>query len=104
MRVNRSSQVEGAFGVIKQDIQFERFRRISIDKVETEFMLVALGYNIRKLFMYYSRNLKTEYWKAPDNLTEEQFKKPSAKRLENKVNKKKNESINEKDKKEYKYK
>ena len=67
-------------------------------------MLVALGYNIRKLFMYYSGNLKTEYWKAPDNLTEEQFKKPSAKRLENKVNKKKNESINEKDKKEYKYK
>lgn len=62
-------------------------------------MLVALGYNIKKLFMYYSRNLKTEYWKAPDNLTEEQFKKPSAKRLENKVNKKKNESINEKDKK-----
>lgn len=54
--------------------------------------------------MYYSRNLKTEYWKAPDNLTEEQFKKPSGKRLENKVNKKKNESINEKDKKEYKYK
>lgn len=37
-------------------------------------MLVALGYNIRKLFMYYSRNLKTVYWKAPDNLTEEQFK------------------------------
>lgn len=62
-------------------------------------MLVALGYNIRKLFMYYSRNLKTEYWKAPDNLTEEQFKKPSGKRLENKVNKKKNNSINEKDKK-----
>lgn len=81
MRVNRSSQVEGAFGVIKQDIQFERFRRTSIEKVEVEFMLVLLGYNIRKLFKYYSGNLKTEYWKAPDNLTEEQFKKPSAKRL-----------------------
>ena len=67
-------------------------------------MLVALGYNIRKLFMYYSGNLKTEYWKAHDNLTEEQFKRPSPKRLENKVNKKKNKSINEKNKKEYKYK
>lgn len=67
-------------------------------------MLVALGYNIRKLFMYYSGNHKTEYWKAPDNLTAEQFKRPSSKRLENKVNKKKNKSINEKDKKEYKYK
>ena len=54
--------------------------------------------------MDYSRNHKTEYWKATDNLTEEQLKKPSGKRLENKVNKKKNESINEKDKKEYKYK
>ena len=49
--------------------------------------------------MYYSGNLKTEYWKAPDNLTEEQFKKPSAKRLENKTNKKKNKSINERAKK-----
>lgn len=66
-------------------------------------MLVALGYNIRKLFMYYG-NHKTEYWKAHDNLTEEQFKRPSSKRLENKINKKKNKSINEKDKKEYKYK
>ena len=52
-------------------------------------MLVALGYNRRKLFMYYSGNLKTEYWKAHDNLTEEQFKRPSSKRLENKVNKRK---------------
>ena len=89
---------------LNQDIQFERFRRTNIEKVETEFMLVALGYNIRKLFMYYSWNLKTEYWKAHDNLTEEQFKRPSSKRLENKVNKKKNKSINEKNKKEYKYK
>ena len=52
-------------------------------------MLVALGYNIRKLFMYYSGNLKTEYWKAHDNLTAEQFKRPSSKRFENKVNKRK---------------
>ena len=60
-------------------------------------MLVALGYNIRKLFMYYSGNLKTEYWKAPDKLTKEQFKRTSSKRLENKVNKKRNKSIIEKD-------
>ena len=30
MRVNRSAQVEGAFGIIKQDIQFERFRSVSV--------------------------------------------------------------------------
>lgn len=56
--------------MIKPGLQFERFRRTNIEKVETEFMLVALGYNIRKLFMYYSGNHKTEYWKALDNLTE----------------------------------
>ncbi len=58
MRVNRSSQVEGAFGVIKQDFQYERFRRRSLPKVSLEFMLVCLGYNIRKLFKYYDGNAK----------------------------------------------
>ena len=50
-------------------------------------MLIVLGYNIRKLFKYYSGNLKTEFWKAPEDLNEEKFKKPSSKRLNNKVNK-----------------
>lgn len=104
MRVNRSAQVEGAFGIIKQDIQFERFRRTTKEKVEVEFMLIVLGYNIRKLFKYYSGNLKTEFWKAPKDLNEEKFKKPSSKRLNNKVNKKEKKSVNEKAKREYKYK
>ena len=95
MRVNRSSQVEGAYGVIKQDLQYERFRRTSLSKVETEFMLVCLGYNIRKLFRYYAGKSHFEYWKAPDNLSAESFKKPSAKRLENRVNKQNNKSINQ---------
>lgn len=102
MRVNRSAQVEGAFGIIKQDIQFERFRRTTKEKVEVEFMLIILGYNIRKLFKYYSGNLKTEFWKAPKDLNEEKFKKPSSKRLNNKVNKKEKKSVNEKAKREYK--
>ena len=88
MRVNRSSQVEGAFGVIKQDMNYNRFRRVSIEKVETEFMLTALGYNVRKLFKYYNNVDCFTYWKAPENLSEEKFKKPSYKRLTNKVNKK----------------
>lgn len=95
MRVNRSSQVEGAYGVIKQDLQYERFRRTSLTKVETEFMLVCLGYNIRKLFRYYAGKSHFEYWKAPDNLSAESLKKPSAKRLENRVNRKKNKSPNQ---------
>ena len=67
-------------------------------------MLIVLGYNIRKLFKYYSGNLKTEFWKAPEDLNEEKFKKPSSKRLNNKVNKKEKKSVNEKAKREYKYK
>ena len=103
MRVNRSSQVEGAFGVIKQDFMYERFRRISIEKVSTEFMLVCLGYNIRKLFSFYSGKAKFKYWQAPENLTFEIFKKPSAKRLSNKASKNKKKSENQRAKDSYKY-
>ena len=104
MRVNRSSQVEGAFGVIKQNFMYERFRRILLPKVSTEFMLVCLGYNIRKLFKYYSGQAKFEYWKAPVGLESEKFKKPSAKILSKKANKIKNKSLNEEVKSNYKYK
>ena len=87
MRINRSSQVEGAFGVIKQDMDYDRFRRTSLEKVETEFLLVSLGYNIRKLFKYFDNNNCFKYWIAPTNLIEEKFKKPSYKRLTNKIKK-----------------
>ena len=103
MRVNRSSQVEGAFGVIKQDIQYERFRRRSLDKVSTEFMLVCLGYNIRKLFKHFDGNAKFDYWKAPDDIKPEMFKKPSAKRLSKKASKVKQKSVNDEAKSKYKY-
>ena len=103
MRVNRSSQVEGAFGVIKQDFMYERFRRTLIDKVSTEFMLVCLGYNIRKLFRFYSGKAKFDYWKAPIDLEPESFKKPSAKRLSNRAQKSKKKSLNEEAKSKYKY-
>ena len=36
MRVNRSCQVEGVFGIIKQDMTYTRFRRTSIERVSTE--------------------------------------------------------------------
>lgn len=103
MRVNRSSQVEGAFGVIKQDFQYERFRRRSLNKVSCEFMLICLGYNIRKLFRYYSGDAKFNYWIAPEGLKPETFKKPSAKRLSKKASKVKDKSVNEEAKSKYKY-
>lgn len=104
MRVNRSSQVEGAFGVIKEDMNYTRLRRISLKKVNTEFMLTFLGYNIRKLFRYYDGKAKFTYWKAPDNLLPEIKKKPSAKRLSNKSKKIKLKSSNQISKTNYKYK
>ena len=49
LRTNRSIQVEGAFGVIKQDYGFRQFLLRGNAKVLTEMFLVALGYNINKL-------------------------------------------------------
>ena len=89
LRINRSIQVEGTFGMIKQDMPFDRFIRTSLDKVTTEFMMVCLGLNIRKLFKFYDGKSKIKYWKTPDDLQPETKKKPNAKRLSNNVNKKK---------------
>ncbi len=49
LRMNRSIQVEGAFGVIKQDFGFRRFLTRGKSKVETQFFLIAFAFNIEKL-------------------------------------------------------
>lgn len=49
LRVQRSIQVEGAFGVIKEQMGLRRFKRRGIQNVKFEFMLVAIGYNLAKL-------------------------------------------------------
>src|SRR5690554_1795497 len=49
LRIQRSIQVEGAFGVIKENMGMRRFRRRGIDNVKFEFILVAIGYNLSKL-------------------------------------------------------
>lgn len=104
IRVNRSCQVEGSYGVLKQNMGYIRFRRTSLPKVTAEYMLTFLGYNIRKLFRHFNRNLKMTYWTAPEDLKPEQFKKPSAKRLSNKALNNKKKSANQKAKSSYKYK
>ena len=48
-RMNRSIQVEGAFGVLKGDYEFQRFLLRGKIKVKLEFLLLCLGYNINKL-------------------------------------------------------
>ena len=103
IRVNRSCQVEGAFGIIKQDMKFDRFRRVSLEKISLEFMLVCLGFNVRKLFKFYLGQNPFVFWKKPDDLKPEVKKKPSAKRLSNKVNKKKPKNPNKDAKSSYKY-
>ena len=49
LRVNRSIQVEGAFGVLKHDYNFTRFLTRGKNSVKTEFILLCFGYNINKL-------------------------------------------------------
>lgn len=48
-RMNRSTQVEGAFGVLKNDYEFQRFLLRGKTKVKLEILLLCLGYNINKL-------------------------------------------------------
>lgn len=49
LRVNRSIQVEGAFGVLKEDYGFRRFYTRGKKNVKVEFLLLSLGYNLNKL-------------------------------------------------------
>jgi transposase len=48
LRINRSIQVEGAFGVIKEDHHFRRFLCGGTEKVMSELLLLGIGYNMRK--------------------------------------------------------
>ena len=49
LRRNRSIQVEGAFGIVKQDRDFRRFLTRGKAKTETQFFLIAFSFNINKL-------------------------------------------------------
>ena len=77
LRVNRSIQAEGTFGIIKQDIGYDRFRRRGIEKVSAELMLVCLGANIRKYLRFIETGVLPKFWVAPDNLQPEVLRKIS---------------------------
>lgn len=81
MRVNRSCQTEGSFGGIKYNMDYVRFRRTGLMQVSTEYMLTALGYDLRKYFRFIDGRARFRYWKAPSDLKSQKFKKPSAKRI-----------------------
>ena len=50
LRINRSIQVEGVFGIMKWDHHFRRFLCKGNDKVMSELHLIGMGYNLRKLY------------------------------------------------------
>jgi len=49
LRINRSIQVEGAIGVVKEDYGFRRFTRRGTKQVCNETALICIGYNLNKL-------------------------------------------------------
>jgi len=49
LRINRSIQVESAFGVLKEDMGFRRFLTRGTANVRTEILLLCLAYNVQKL-------------------------------------------------------
>ena len=49
LRMNRSIQAEGAFGVLKEDRQFDRFLTRGRINVTIELLLLCFGYNANKL-------------------------------------------------------
>lgn len=74
IRINRSIQVEGTFGQLKQNMQYVRIRRRGLEKVSCEIMLMCLGINIRKYFILLdSKKIKSKYWEKSNNLKAEKF-------------------------------
>ena len=56
LRMNRSIQVEGAFGVLKQDYGFRRFLTRGKENVEVEMLLLCFAYNVNKLHNKTAKN------------------------------------------------
>ena len=48
LRMNRSIQVEGVFGILKQDYNFRRFLVRGKKQIETQFFLLAFAFNVEK--------------------------------------------------------
>ena len=49
LRVNRSIQAEGVFGITKQDYSFKRFLTRGKNNVRTEYLLLAIAFDLNKL-------------------------------------------------------
>ena len=56
LRMNRSIQAEGTFGVIKWDRAYKRLFRRGRKSVNLEFMLISCGYNLYRVCESFSIN------------------------------------------------
>jgi transposase len=65
LRMNRSIQVEGAFGILKQDMEYRRFLHRGKIKVRTEWLILCIAYNINKLHAKAQANRLGEYLHHP---------------------------------------
>lgn len=68
MRINRSIQIEGTFGIIIQDMRYERTRGCGMKKVGMEIMMTFLGLSIRKFIRFVTTGKNPDYWKTPEGL------------------------------------
>lgn len=80
---------------MKTNMGYSRFRRTSLDRVDTEMMLSCLGYNLRKFMRFIEGKARFTYWNAPAGTGNGHFKKPSAKRLRNSIARRREKQPNE---------
>ena len=58
LKKQRCAQVEGVFGALKENDKFTRFTRRGLKNVKMEFLLVCIGYNLRKYHQYRMEKLQ----------------------------------------------
>ena len=56
LRMNRSIQSEGTFGIMKNDRWYKRIVRRGMESVRLEVFLVSIGQN---LYKFHNKNLRT---------------------------------------------
>ncbi|WP_418818308.1 transposase [Pseudoruminococcus massiliensis] len=66
LRMNRSIQAEGTFGVIKYDRWYKRLVRRCQIKVELEIYLVSIGFNLHK---FYTKQIRLQKAARGFNIT-----------------------------------
>jgi hypothetical protein len=65
LRLNRSIQAEGSFGVLKEDMSFRRFLLRGMVKVNIEVLLLCFAYNVKKLHNKIQSGRCGEYLHCP---------------------------------------